>query len=78
VDLPTFHRALCAAEPAAAKLVTHGDRQIGIAYDLDDATLQRDLGPITKTPLVEGIRKTLELFRRLHAEGRLDTADIDG
>ena len=29
VDLPTFHRALCTVEPAAAKLVTHGDRQIG-------------------------------------------------
>ncbi|HKI38160.1 MAG TPA: NAD(P)-dependent oxidoreductase [Gemmataceae bacterium] len=78
VDLPAFHRALCAVEPAAAKLVTHADRQIGIAYDLDDAALQRDLGPLTKTPLVEGIRRTLEMFRRLHAEGRLDTADIDG
>jgi nucleoside-diphosphate-sugar epimerase len=78
VDLPAFHRALCAADPAAEKLVTYGERQIGIAYDLDDAALQRDLGPIPKTPLVEGIRKTLEMFRRLHAEGRLDTADIDG
>jgi nucleoside-diphosphate-sugar epimerase len=78
VDLPAFHRALCAVEPAAERLVTHGDRQIGIAYDLDDAALQRDLGPLTKTPLVEGIRQTLELFQRLSAEGRLDTADIDG
>ena len=77
VDLPAFHRALCAVDPAAAKLITHGDRQIGIAYDLDDAALQRDLGPLTKTPLVEGVRQTLEMFRRLHAEGRLDTADLD-
>jgi nucleoside-diphosphate-sugar epimerase len=77
-DLPTFHRALCEVEPAAARLVTYGERQIGIAHDLDDAALQRDLGPIPKTPLVEGIRRTLEMFRRLHAEGRLDTADIDG
>jgi len=78
VDLPAFHRALCAVDPAAAKLITHGDRQIPIAYNLDDAALQRDLGPLTKIPLVEGIRKTLEMFRRLQAEGRLDTADIDG
>jgi nucleoside-diphosphate-sugar epimerase len=77
VDLPTFHRALCAVEPAAEGLITHGDRQIGIAYDLNDAALQRDLGPITKTPLVEGIRRTLETFRRLHAEGRLDTTDLE-
>jgi nucleoside-diphosphate-sugar epimerase len=77
-DLPAFHRALCAVDPAAEQLVTYGDRQIGIAYDLDDAALQRDLGPIPKTPLVDGIRQTLEMFRRLHAEGRLDTADLDG
>jgi nucleoside-diphosphate-sugar epimerase len=78
VELPAFHRALCAVEPAAAKLITHGDRQLSMAYDLDNAALQRDLGPLTTTPLVEGVRQTLEMFRRLHAEGRLDTADIDG
>jgi nucleoside-diphosphate-sugar epimerase len=78
VDLPAFHRALCEAEPAAAGLVTHGERQIGIAYDLDDGALQRDLGPLPRTPLVEGIRQTLGHFRRLRDEGRLDTADLDG
>src|SRR5207302_10360721 len=76
VDLPAFHRALCAVEPAAAKLITHGDKQIGIAYDLDDTALQRDLGPMPKTPLVEGIRRTLTLFKQLHAEGRLDAGDL--
>lgn len=78
VDLATFHRALCEADPAAAKLVTYGERQIAIAYDLDDAALQRDLGPMPRTPLVEGIRKTLAHFKHLQAEGRLDTADIEG
>src|SRR5262245_33559378 len=77
VDLPTFHRALCEVDPAAARLITYGERQIAIAYDLDDAALQRDLGPIPKTPLAEGIRRTLDDFRRLRAEGRLDTADLD-
>src|SRR2546421_22462 len=65
VDLPAFHRVLCAVEPAAAKLVTYGDRQIAIAYDLDDAALQKDLGPMPRTPLEEGIRQTLEMFRQL-------------
>jgi nucleoside-diphosphate-sugar epimerase len=78
VDLPAFHRALCAAAPEAARLVTFGERQITIAYDLDDGALQRDLGPMPRTPLVEGIRKTLELFRRLNTEGQLDAADLDG
>jgi nucleoside-diphosphate-sugar epimerase len=78
VDLPTFHRALVEVEPSAAKLVTFGEKQIPIAYDLDDTALQRDLGPMPRMPLVEGIRRTLEAFRQLQKEGRLDTADLDG
>jgi len=77
VDLPAFHQALCAVDPAAAQLITYGERQIAIAYDLDDSALQRALGPLPRTPLVEGIRRTLEQFRRLQTEGRLDTADLD-
>ena len=70
VDMPTLHRAMCEVEPSAAKLIT-------IAYDLDDGALQRDLGPMPLTPLKDGIRQTLELFLKLQAEGRLDTADLD-
>jgi nucleoside-diphosphate-sugar epimerase len=77
VDLPTFHRALCRVDPAASGLITFGERQIAIAYDLDDSALERDLGPMPHTPLEEGIRRTLEHFRRLWAEGRLDTADLE-
>jgi nucleoside-diphosphate-sugar epimerase len=78
VDLATFHRALCEVGPAAERLITFGERQIAIAYDLDDSALQRDLGPLPHTPLVEGVRRTLEQFQVLHSEGRLDTADLDG
>jgi nucleoside-diphosphate-sugar epimerase len=78
VDLPVFHRALCAVDPAAEKLITYGERQIAIAYDLDDSALERDVGPLPKTPLVEGIRRTLMQFKQLHAEGRLDTSDLQG
>jgi nucleoside-diphosphate-sugar epimerase len=78
VDLPTFHRALCAVDPSATRLITHGERQIAIAFNLDDAALQRDLGPMPCTPLEEGIRQTLQHFRTLQKEGRLDTADLDG
>jgi nucleoside-diphosphate-sugar epimerase len=72
VDLPGFHGALCAVEPAARHLITYGEQQIPIAYDLDDSALQRDLGPMPRTPLIDGIRQTLDLFRKLHAEGRLE------
>ncbi len=77
VDLATFHRALCAVEPAAANLITFGDRQLAIAFDLDDAALQRDLGPMPRTPLADGVRRTLDQFRQLQAQGRLDTLDLD-
>lgn len=76
VDLPTFHKALVAVEPSAAERITFGERQIAIAYDLDDAALQRDLGPIAMTPLEDGIRHTLTAFRKLQAEGRLDLDDL--
>ena len=78
VDLATFHQALCAVDPAAKNLITFGDRQLTIAYDLDDAALQRDLGPMPRTPLVDGVQQALEQFRQLQAEGRLDTLDLDG
>jgi nucleoside-diphosphate-sugar epimerase len=77
VDLPAFHEALCEVEPAAKKLITFGERQIAIAYDLDDSALQRDLNPPPRIPLVEGIRQTLAQFRKLRKENRLDTADLD-
>jgi nucleoside-diphosphate-sugar epimerase len=77
VNLPTFHKALSSVEPSAARLITFGEKQIPIAYDLDDGSLQRDLGPLPRTPLVEGVRQTLGQFRQLQAEGRLDTADLD-
>ena len=77
VDLPTFHKAFVAVEPKAATLVTHGDRQLAIAYDLDDAALQRDLGPMPRTSLEDGIRQTLNAFRQLNKEGRLDVSELD-
>jgi nucleoside-diphosphate-sugar epimerase len=77
IDLAAFHKALCNVAPEAEKLVTFGDRQIAIAYDLADDALQRDLGPMPKTPLEAGIRETLTIFRRLRDEGRLDADDLD-
>lgn len=75
--LAEFHRTLCRVLPAAERLITFGTAQIAIAYDLSDDALQRDLGPIPKTPLEEGIRQTVTIFRQLHEQGRLDTADLD-
>ncbi|VTU01158.1 nad-dependent epimerase dehydratase : Nucleoside-diphosphate-sugar epimerase OS=Singulisphaera acidiphila (strain ATCC BAA-1392 / DSM 18658 / VKM B-2454 / MOB10) GN=Sinac_0970 PE=4 SV=1: Epimerase [Gemmataceae bacterium] len=77
VTVADFVKALCEVLPDAAKLVTVGTTQIAIAYDLSDAGIERDLGPMPKTPLAAGIRETVEIFGQLHAEGRLDTSDLD-
>ena len=77
VAMKDFHAALAAVLPDAAKLVTFGTTQIAIAYDLSDDGLQRDLGPMPKTPLEAGIRETVAIFKQLQSEGRLDIADLE-
>src|SRR5947209_5909897 len=76
VTLADFHRALCRVLPEAEKLVTIGKTQIAIAYDLSDAGIERDLGPMPKTALEDGIRQTYETFRELHGNGLLEMADL--
>ncbi len=77
ITMKEFHAALSTVLPEAAKLVTFGTTQIAIAYDLSDDGLQRDLGPMPKTPLEAGIRETVAIFKQLQSEGRLDTSDLD-
>lgn len=77
VTLADFHAALCRVLPEAERLVTFGTTQIAIAYDLSDDGIERDLGPMPKTGLEDGIRETVAIFRELQGEGRLDTADLD-
>jgi nucleoside-diphosphate-sugar epimerase len=78
VDLPTFRRTLIEVAPEAERLITHGEKQLAIAYDLSDERLQREIGGIPRTELREGIRRTLARFRELRDGGRLDTSDIEG
>jgi nucleoside-diphosphate-sugar epimerase len=77
ITLADFHQALSEVLPEAAQLVTFGKTQIAIAYDLSDEALQKDLGPMPKTPLIDGIRETVEIFRTLLAANQLDTSDLD-
>jgi nucleoside-diphosphate-sugar epimerase len=74
--IEAFVSALCEVVPPAAGLVTHGDRQLPIAPDLDDGRLQAQLGPIKRTPLREGIAETYRRFVSLREQGRLDTSDL--
>jgi nucleoside-diphosphate-sugar epimerase len=74
--IESFVAALCAVAPEAAGLVTHGDRQLSIAFDLDDTRLQARLGPIPRTSLHDGIAETFRRFVALRDQGRLDLADL--
>ncbi|MFO0952555.1 MAG: NAD(P)-dependent oxidoreductase [Isosphaeraceae bacterium] len=74
--IETFVSTLREVAPAARELVTHGDRQLPIATDLDDARLQSRLGPMPRTPLREGIAETFRRFSALRDEGRLDLSDL--
>ncbi len=63
--------------PRARGLIRAEGRHLPIAADLDDSTLVRDLGNVPRTPLDQGIRRTIEIFERLQRDGRLDTKDLD-
>jgi nucleoside-diphosphate-sugar epimerase len=73
--IEAFVDAVCDAAPQARDLITHGDRQLPIAPDLDDGRLQERLGPIPRTPLRDGIAETYRRFVALHRDGRLDESD---
>ena len=55
--------------PRRPTLVTHGDRQLPIAPDLDDSRLDARLGPIPRTSLRDGIAETYRRFAALREEG---------
>ena len=62
VAIEEFVRAFEKAVPEAAGRVTHGDRQLPIAPDLDDSRLEAQFGPLPRTPLEDGIRETYRRF----------------
>jgi len=74
--IESFVAALGDVAPDARGLVTHGDRQLPIAADLDDTRLQHRLGPIPTTPLHDGIAETYRRFVDLRDQGRLDLSDL--
>jgi nucleoside-diphosphate-sugar epimerase len=76
VTIEAFRETLCEVAPEAGSLITHGDRQLPIAFDLDDSRLQSRLGPIPRTSLRDGIGETFARFVRLRHAGRLDDSDL--
>jgi nucleoside-diphosphate-sugar epimerase len=69
-------RVIETAWPAAKGTLTHAEPPIPFPAALDDTRYQRDLGPAPPTALVDGVRRTLDEFDRLHREGRLDAREL--
>jgi len=74
--IESFVATLRAVAPESAALVTHGDRQLPIAPDLDGSRLESRFGPLPRTSLRDGIAETYRRFAALRAEGRLDLSDL--
>ena len=76
MPIETFVATLAEVAPGSAGPVTHGDRVLPIAPDLDDSRLDARLGPIPRTPLQRRHRRDLRAVRQLREEGRLDLSDL--
>ena len=51
--------------PGASRLITAEGPQVPVAYRMDGSSLHAHVAGIPRTPLDDGIRKTLEMFERL-------------
>ncbi|MFQ5521071.1 MAG: NAD-dependent epimerase/dehydratase family protein [Candidatus Methylomirabilia bacterium] len=62
--------------PGARGLISAVDTPLPLPAALDDGGLQRAVGPVVRTPLREGIRQTVDEFRRLQEAGCLDAREL--
>jgi nucleoside-diphosphate-sugar epimerase len=76
VALAEVVRLIETAWPAAKGLITQVETPMPFASALDDTRYQRELGPAPPTALVDGVRRTLDEFARLHKDGRLDAREL--
>lgn len=67
-------KVMAEIEPEATELISFEPTPLPLVWELDDSALQRDVGPISVTPVEVGFRETLSIFRRLAAAGQLTLA----
>jgi nucleoside-diphosphate-sugar epimerase len=71
VDIPAWIAAIEEAVPEAEGTITTADTRLPFPSEIAHDTLAAALGPVPVTPYRDGIRATVELLRRLDADGRL-------
>jgi nucleoside-diphosphate-sugar epimerase len=76
VPIEQIHATMVEVDPTAKSLITYGEKHLPVAYTFSDDGLQHDFGPLPATSLKQGFAATLDRFRLLAREGRLDTSDL--
>jgi nucleoside-diphosphate-sugar epimerase len=71
INMDDFISTLEQIRPGAAKLITASGPQVPVAFRMDDSQLHQKVAGIVKTPLIEGVERTLSIFTRLRANGLL-------
>jgi len=66
VDMQELVAMLDQVRPGAAGLISVAGPKVPVAYRMDDSNLRASIPGIPKTPLEDGILKTLEHFEKLH------------
>ncbi len=69
--------AIEAAAPAARGRITFEDRSLPFPGAFDGAPFEAAMGVQPLTPLEDGVRETIEVYRRAITDGRLDGAWLD-
>jgi nucleoside-diphosphate-sugar epimerase len=77
IQVDEYLKTLSKILPAASELIDARGGTQQVAYDIDDPSLVRDLGPLPQTSLESGIRQTAEIFEILKRENRLDVSDLE-
>jgi nucleoside-diphosphate-sugar epimerase len=76
LEMAEFPAVVDEALPGARRRIKVEGDPLPLAVDLDDTGLREMVGDVRRTPLVEGVRRTVERFQRLRAEGRLYEGDL--
>ncbi len=69
--------AIGAAEPGSRGRITFGERLLPFPTAFDGGPIEAAFGPLPQTSLEDGVRRTIETYRRAIADGRADDAYLD-
>ena len=72
VDMPDFIAEVEKQIPGAKKLITSSGAPLPIVSRVDDASLRKAYPGLLRIPLAQGLAETIAVFKRRHAEGRLE------